>query len=79
MVRNVASYDLEIEKMDVKIVFLHGDLDKEIYLQQPEGFEVKAEDDHVFALKKCLDIIRAKVSSPLKVILTKPKVEICEG
>ncbi|KAL6342838.1 hypothetical protein AAG906_016857 [Vitis piasezkii] len=30
-----ASLDLEIQQMDVKIAFLHGDLDKEIYMEQP--------------------------------------------
>ncbi|CAM8877499.1 unnamed protein product [Rhodiola kirilowii] len=33
-----ASLDLEIDQMDVKTYFLHGDLDKEIYMEQPEGF-----------------------------------------
>ncbi|GJZ27300.1 putative RNA-directed DNA polymerase [Tanacetum coccineum] len=33
-----ASLDLEVEQMDVKTAFLHGDLDKEIYMEQPEGF-----------------------------------------
>ena len=28
-----ASLDLEIEQMDVKTAFLHGDLDKEIYIE----------------------------------------------
>lgn len=27
--------------MDVKTAFLHGDLDKEIYMAQPEGFEAR--------------------------------------
>ena len=36
-----ASLDLEIEQMDVKTSFPHGDLDKEIYMEQPEGFIVK--------------------------------------
>ncbi|GKB32554.1 retrovirus-related pol polyprotein from transposon TNT 1-94 [Tanacetum coccineum] len=32
-----ASLDLEVEKMDVKTAFLHGDLDKEMYMEQPEA------------------------------------------
>jgi hypothetical protein len=36
-----ATLDIEIEKMDVKIVFLHGDLEEEIYMKQPKGFAVK--------------------------------------
>ena len=27
--------------MDVKTTFLHGDLEEEIYMKQPEGFVVK--------------------------------------
>src|SRR5712672_2264388 len=30
--------DWEIHKMDVKSVFLNGVLDKEIYMEQPQGF-----------------------------------------
>ena len=35
------SIDLEIEQMDVKTAFLHGDLDKKIYMEQPECFTIK--------------------------------------
>ena len=34
----VALYDLELEYLDVKKTFLHGDLDEEIFMEQPEGF-----------------------------------------
>ncbi|GJT73746.1 retrovirus-related pol polyprotein from transposon TNT 1-94, partial [Tanacetum coccineum] len=36
-----ASLDLEVEQMDVKTAFLHGDLDKEIYMEQPEDWSAK--------------------------------------
>ena len=31
-------YDYEIWKMDVKTVFLNGNLTEEVYMTQPEGF-----------------------------------------
>ncbi|KAE8713420.1 hypothetical protein F3Y22_tig00110210pilonHSYRG00105 [Hibiscus syriacus] len=36
----VAQLDLELVQMDVKTAFLHGDLDEEIYMTQPDGFKV---------------------------------------
>ena len=38
MLAIVALFDLELEQLDVKISFLHGDLDEEIYMTQPQGF-----------------------------------------
>lgn len=49
-----ASLDLEVEQLDVKTAFLHGDLEEEIYMDQPEGFKVKGKENLVCQLKKSL-------------------------
>ncbi|KAH0685102.1 hypothetical protein KY289_022854 [Solanum tuberosum] len=49
-----ASLNLEIEQMDVKTTFLHGDLEEEIYMEQPEGFKVEGKENFVCKLKKSL-------------------------
>ena len=50
----VARLNLEVEQLDVKTAFLHGDLEEEIYMQQLEGFEVKGKENLVCKLKKSL-------------------------
>jgi len=32
-----ASLDWEMRQLDIKTMFLHGDLEEEIYMHQPEG------------------------------------------
>jgi hypothetical protein len=41
----VVAFDLEVEQMDVKTTFLHGDMEEEIYMKQPEGFVVKGKKE----------------------------------
>ena len=48
------SLDLEMEQLDVKTAFLHGDLEEELYMEQPEGFEVVGKENLVCRLKKGL-------------------------
>ena len=50
----VATEDLHLEQVDVKTTFLNGDLDEEIYMAQPRGFEVKDKENLVYKLKKSL-------------------------
>ena len=42
-----ALYNLEIHQMDVKITFLNGELDEEIYMEQQEGFHVPGQEKKV--------------------------------
>ncbi|KAE8663181.1 Germin-like protein subfamily 1 member 17 [Hibiscus syriacus] len=50
----VASWDLHLEHMDVKTAFLHGDLEEQIYMRQPEGFTQLGNEHLVCRLKKSL-------------------------
>eukprot|EP00253_Pinus_taeda_P020671 PITA_20671 len=50
----VALFDLELQQLDVKTAFLHGDLDEEIYMEQPEGFVQHRNEKFVCRLKKSL-------------------------
>ena len=50
----VSLYDLELEQLDVKTTFLHGDLDEEIFMEQPEGFIQNRNKRFVCKLRKSL-------------------------
>jgi hypothetical protein len=44
----------KVHKMDVKTTFLNGEIKEEVYVEQPQGFEVHDRETHVCRLKKAL-------------------------
>ncbi|GKD62588.1 putative ribonuclease H-like domain-containing protein [Tanacetum coccineum] len=53
-IANAASKNMVIYQMDVKTAFLNGDLQEEVFVSQPEGFEDPEHPTHVYRLKKAL-------------------------
>jgi Reverse transcriptase (RNA-dependent DNA polymerase) len=49
-----AAEGMEIHQMDVKTAFLNGDLEEDIYMEQPEGMVEEGQEDKVCRLKKPL-------------------------
>ncbi|RVW20652.1 Retrovirus-related Pol polyprotein from transposon TNT 1-94 [Vitis vinifera] len=50
----VAAENLHLEQLDVKTAFLHGDLEEDLYMIQPEGFIVQGQENLVCKLRKSL-------------------------
>ena len=50
----VANLNLELYQMDVKTSFLNGELDEEIYMDQPIGFVTKGQEHKVCKLKRSI-------------------------
>ena len=48
----VAMRDYELGQLDVKTAFLHGELEEDIYMDQPEGFVIPEKEHLVCKLKK---------------------------
>jgi len=40
--------------MDVKTTFLNGQVEEEVYIEQPEGFVIHRKESHVCKLRKAL-------------------------
>jgi hypothetical protein len=49
-----ASKDLHLFQIDVQTAFLHGEINREIYVHQPEGYVVPGSEKKVWRLKKGL-------------------------
>ncbi|RVW45343.1 Retrovirus-related Pol polyprotein from transposon TNT 1-94 [Vitis vinifera] len=48
----VAAENLHLEQLDVKTTFLHGDLEEDLYMIQPEGFIVQGQENLVYKLRR---------------------------
>jgi len=46
--------DLDIQSVDIKTAYLYGDLDEEIYMEQPESFKLPGKENKVWRLCKAL-------------------------
>jgi len=55
----VAHYDLELHQIDVKIVFLNGDLEENVCMDQSMGFSVEGKEHMVYILKKSIYSLKA--------------------
>jgi hypothetical protein len=49
-----AVFGWKLHQMDVKTAFLNGEVEQEVYIEQPEGFVIHGKESHVCKLKKAL-------------------------
>ena len=49
-----ASMGWRLQQMDVKTTFLNGEIEEEVYIEQPKGFVIHEHKSHVCRLKKAL-------------------------
>ena len=50
----IAYFDFELHQMDVKMTFLNGHLEEEVYMKQPEGFSSTKGEHLVCKLNKSI-------------------------
>jgi hypothetical protein len=54
MLSIVTQYKWSVYHMDVKSTFFNGNLEEEVYVEQPQGYEVPGHEDKVYKMKKAL-------------------------
>jgi len=54
----VAHYDFELHQMNVKTTFLNGDLEDNVYMDQPMGFLVEGKEHMVCKLNKSIYVLK---------------------
>jgi hypothetical protein len=48
------SQNVKVYQMDIRLAFLNGELEEEVYIEQPEGFQLSESTDYACKLKKSL-------------------------
>lgn len=48
----VITENLHLKMLDMKITFLHGDIEEDIYIVQPESFYISCKENYVYKHKK---------------------------
>ena len=69
LVAVAASYGIIIHQMDVKTAFLNGELDEEIYMDQPKGFIADGQENKVWRLIKSLYGLKQAPSNGMKSLI----------
>eukprot|EP00253_Pinus_taeda_P030746 PITA_30746 len=64
-----------IHQMDVKTAFLNGTIDEELYIEQPEGFEVNRKDTLICRLKKALYGVEQRIQECKKMLAAKFEIK----
>ena len=70
LIASASIYKLFIHQTDVKIVFLNGDLEEEIYMVQLEGCIMLGNENKVWKLKKIYIVLNKLLNSGIRNLIT---------